>query len=378
MSKKRILLVDTLNSMFTLYHRQQPGKLWTFLSDLRGIVEQFKFDRVVLATEGGSSQYRLGLLPSYKSERRKRRDEAPPEEKAALKRFLEEDVKDFLDTAKLLDFLILQVKGAEADDLIGFYANNIDLDKYQLCVLSSDTDLHQLLRPGIVQASYGKDMIMPLQENARIPAKVWLNSATFQEQHGIDPRQYTLVKSLSGDTSDSIPSPEGVGESYALGLIQLFGDLDGVEAQVNKMKLTPTYEAVLKHGSAAAVEEAIKAGDPDLCMCWPKMAHFKKALKADFDHLPVPRMSTTAKLNLANGGMEIVRRNVELVNLNYGPETAEKVLGAQGVAYLHDSLTKLDTQVPDKDAVKELMLECGKVGLAERLDFWLHPFTAAG
>jgi len=331
---KRVLVIDTLNCLFTLYHRQEAGKLWAFYEDLRRIATQFKVDRFLFTTEGGS-KYREELLPTYKSARKARKEQETPEEKARLKRFLEEDVEEILNFASMLDIQVLRWSGCEADDVIAYIANHIDLEKYQLMILSSDSDLNQLIRPGVVQAAYGKEMTMPMMNGNKIPAKVWLNYDTLCDQlkddsspYALKPADLAYVKALSGDTSDSIPSPEGVGTGTALKLMQ-------------------------KYGSLSALKEAIDRGDD----------------------IHVPRMTQKAKESLKRD-FDIVLRNVKLVDLNH-PAGVEAVLfGDKGIAYMEGALEALEYQhKPARKELEEELFMCGKVNIVEKLDTWLAPFT---
>lgn len=321
---KRILLIDSLNVLFTLYHRKSNGKVWKFYEDLRTIVYQFGVHRVLMAAEGGRSKYRLSIHPGYKEDRIKRREQEPQSEKDRLERFLKEEVADVYSVAEMLGIQIVKVQGAEADDVIARVVNALDYSEYQLMIMSSDTDLHQLLRSGVVQSSYGA-LLEYLDAGKKIPGSVWINSETFTKEKGVTPKQYALVKSLAGDTADSIPSPKGLGETTALRLIEKYGDLDTVESE----------------------------------------------LKNNFEGVVIPRFSVKVKQALLDE-FHSIRRNRLLIELDHSPE---EVLGEDGVKYVSEVLDNLEQPVEhDVDKFTELCYECGQLDLVERMDFWLHPF----
>lgn len=328
-SKKRLLVIDTLNVLFYLHHIKEPQKLWRFLADLRVIMDQFKVYKIVLACDGkGGSRYRKALHPGYKGDRGKRREQATPAEKARLERFLREDVAEIIEVGEsLFGFHAIQLAGVEADDIIAWIVNTINLDDFEIMVMSSDSDLFQLLRPGVVQASYGKDMALPLSSKAKIPRNLWMNTDHFRQTFEIEPPLYAHVKALSGDTSDSIPSPEGVGSTLALRLIQRYGSLLGVQQNL--------------------------------------------------DSLDVERLTEKARRSLKENFHQ-VWFNMKLVNLNYHGQgfadpRAVEVLGEENYSKL-ESINFYTPPVLNEPAIKELMYEHAKVNLLEKLDFWLHPF----
>lgn len=371
---KRVLLVDLNNCMYYLYHAKVPQKSWSFLSALRDLAKQFDIDRVVITGEGvGGSSYRLALYPEYKWERKKRRKEAPPEEQERIREFLTEEVEFFVDLARLVGLPVLRVKGAEADDVISYLVNKLNLEEYRLLILSTDSDLNQLLRPGVVQAG-DASMHGAISGGDHIPGKAWLNSATFTDQHGITPEQYVLVKSLSGDTSDSIPSPGGLGDTIALRLIQSYGDLETLESKLEECTF---LKQVYADGGYKLITAALEEGtDSALVEKYGPLKKFKKDLKAGTDVLPIERMKVNAKEALVNGGMDMVRRNLKLVNLSHDDATFREVLGEEGVQFMDSAIEMLGVpHRPNREALSELMLEHGKVGTVANLDFWLSPFT---
>ena len=68
---------------------------------------------------------------------------------------------------------------------------------------------------------------------------VTMDVDAIHEKYGIEPRQLIEVKSLMGDTSDNIPGVKGIGEKTALSLVQTFGSLEGVYANLNDKRIKP-------------------------------------------------------------------------------------------------------------------------------------------
>ena len=94
---------------------------------------------------------------------------------------------------------------------------------------------------------------------------VTMDVDAIHEKYGIEPRQLIEVKSLMGDTSDNIPGVKGIGEKTALSLVQTFGSLEGVYANlddISEKEMTRCYSAIEKLDSDATFY-AIRVGYED-------------------------------------------------------------------------------------------------------------------
>lgn len=326
-AKRRILLIDYANSFFTHYHFKDSDKAFKFINNIRVLADQFSVDRIIFCGEGGKSKYRLDILPTYKGTREDRREKDTPEEKARYKHFKEVEFPDADNLAGMLGITIVKIKGVEADDTLAFVANNINTDKYELLLLSTDYDLLQILRQGVVVAGYNKAMVLPLSGGQKIPAKTWMNTKNFVDMYEIQPAQYAHVLAVAGDTADNIPSPKGLGEGAALKMIQQYGSVQGVEDNLTTLKITRMPQKVL-----------------DILQCNPCLCY--------------------------------ARRNLLLTDLKHTEAVEQTIFGASGIGYLNNILSTLDEPgVPDKAAFKEYCYENGKVNIVDKLDFWLSVFS---
>lgn len=326
MTKKRTLLCDFANSFFSHYHFRDSDKGFKFINNIRNLADQFSINKIVFCAEGGKSKYRKDILPGYKGDREKRREKDTPEEKARYQKFRNEEFPDALELSKMMGIPIVQIPGVEADDTLAYIANHIDTDKYELCLLSTDYDLLQILRPGIAIAGYNKQMVIPLSGGQKIPAKTWFNTKNFIDQYEIEPWQYAHVLATAGDSADSIPSPKGLGEGSALKMVQKHGTVQGITDNLVTLKIPRLSSAVLE----------VLQSNPSLCY-----AH----------------------------------RNLLLTDLKHTPEVEQQLFGQAGIDYLNGILDSLsEPNVPDKEAFREYCYEYGKVGIVEKLDFWLQPF----
>lgn len=131
-----------------------------------------------------------------------------------------------------LDVQQFTIPPHEADDVIGSLSAKWDEEKESACyIYSNDKDFLQLL-------SETTSQIIAQRKGEQLYTK-----ALFNEEYGIEPKQWIDVKALLGDTSDNIPGCPGVGQKSALPLIQdyqsieqLFSQLDELDKKYNRYK----------------------------------------------------------------------------------------------------------------------------------------------
>src|SRR5437879_6597763 len=88
--------------------------------------------------------------------------------------------------------------------------------------VSKDKDLEQLLGERVTMFDIHTDTTIDV-------ASLWQNK-------GITPGQVIDVLALTGDTVDNVPGVEGIGPKTAAQLIQQFGSIDGILANLDQIK----------------------------------------------------------------------------------------------------------------------------------------------
>jgi len=122
--------------------------------------------------------------------------------------------------------------GYEADDLIGTLAKKGEAEGFRVVIVTGDKDMFQLISPGVTVYDTMKEKIYTEKE--------------IEEKFGTRPDQVVEIMGLMGDSVDNIPGVNGVGEKTAVQLVQQFGTIENLLAnldQVKKPKLRQTLEA---------------------------------------------------------------------------------------------------------------------------------------
>ena len=213
--KKRIqrtLLVDGDSLLKTAYHGAKNlyykethiGGIFQFLTMVRKMLNEYKFDRVYVFWDGQfSGRLRYDIYKDYKSNRDKDfYNEQPPSEidlylqKERLYSYLEE-----LFIRQYRDDIV------EADDSIGYYVNNMSEDE-RVVIMTRDRDICQLI-------------------NERVSVyDLNLKKIVTEENYLVDfdhhPSNLKLIKMITGDVSDNIKGIVGVSEKT---LVKFFPEI---------------------------------------------------------------------------------------------------------------------------------------------------------
>ncbi len=122
---------------------------------------------------------------------------------------------------------ILECEGYEADDVIGTLAKKAEKEGYTTYMVTPDKDFGQLVTDRILIYKPGRQGSPP----------ELLGPKEVRERWGLErTEQVADILGLMGDAVDNIPGIPGIGEKTAIKLIQQFGSLEEVIAQVDLLK----------------------------------------------------------------------------------------------------------------------------------------------
>jgi DNA polymerase-1 len=192
---------------------QVTNAVYGFTSMLIKLLAEEHPDYLLVAFDQGRSAARLKMYPDYKAGR----SETPDEFRQQLPLILE-----VLETLRVP---IVSIEGTEADDVIATLATKAVAEGLEAVVVTADRDFFQLIRPGI-RVMFNRRGISDI---------VWYDEHAVQERFGLPPDRYLDYVALKGDPSDNIPGVPGVGEKTASKLIQDFGSVEDVVANVEAL-----------------------------------------------------------------------------------------------------------------------------------------------
>jgi 5'-3' exonuclease len=227
-SKPRVLLVDGMAllfraffaSSFTGYIQKTSYGLPTnavhgFVKYFWDAIQTFSPSHVICCWDMGSTTFRTEKFDGYKANR-----DAPPEELIPQFDLVKEVTESF-------GVRNVGIAGYEADDCIGTLAKfhgRAD-GPSEVYILTGDHDMLQLIDENITVVIMKKG----LSNYAAY------NSAMLLEDKGLTPLQIIDLKGLMGDTSDNYPGVKGIGEKTAMKLLQDYGSIEGILANLAEL-----------------------------------------------------------------------------------------------------------------------------------------------
>jgi len=239
-----LTLIDGSGFIFRAYHRLPPltdpqgvpvGAVFGFTSMLWNLIEAARKspeeDYFAVILDAGKQSFRHDLYAEYKANRPDPPDDLLPQ------------FPLIRDAVHALGVPCIELANFEADDLIASYAEAGHAKGWTVTIVSSDKDLMQLVRPGI--------SLLDTMQNKRFHA------AEVVEKWGVRPDQLADVLALMGDSVDNVPGVPGIGPKTAADLVNQFGDVEGVLANLPQIKRPKLRENLELHADAARLSRIL-------------------------------------------------------------------------------------------------------------------------
>ncbi len=208
---------------------QVTNAVFGFTSMLAYVLKDQKPDGILVAFDRPEPTFRHKAEPEYKAQR----DAAPD-----ILRQQMGDVREVLDA---LGITSIDQVGWEADDLIATATRKLTDLGEDVIIVTGDRDSYQLVSDPHVRVLYNKRGVSDY---------ALYDEAGIEEKTGVTPAMYVQYAALRGDTSDNLPGVPGVGEKTAAKLINKYGGLDGIFANVDEQ--TPKLKSNLIENEARA------------------------------------------------------------------------------------------------------------------------------
>jgi DNA polymerase-1 len=273
-SKHRLYLVDGSGYIFRAYHALPPltrksdgmpiGAVSGFCNMLSSLRDKAEHDQAVshmaVIFDAGRETFRSEIYPAYKANRSETPEDLIPQ------------FAPIREATRAFGLPSIEKDGFEADDIIATYARIANEAGMEVCVVSSDKDLMQLVRDGV-------GMMDPMKDRSIGPAEV-------MEKFGVTPDKVIDVQALAGDSTDNVPGVPGIGIKTAAELINTYGDLESLLARAGEIKQPKRRETLLTNADKARIsyqlvklkdDVPLELGLDDLKLGpveWPKLSAF--------------------------------------------------------------------------------------------------------
>ncbi|MCU0443357.1 MAG: DNA polymerase I [Microscillaceae bacterium] len=192
------------------------GAVLGFTNTLLDVIKKEKPTHIGVAFDTPEPTFRHLEFKEYKAQR-----EAQPEDITTAIPYIYKMVQAF-------NIPILVKPGFEADDVIGTLAKKAKQHgDFEVFMMTPDKDYSQIVEENIFlykPAMFGNDVA------------IWGVSEVLAKWEITDTKQVIDILGLQGDAVDNIPGIPGIGEKTAIKLVQEFGSVENLIANVDKLK----------------------------------------------------------------------------------------------------------------------------------------------
>lgn len=234
---EKLLIIDGSNLLFQMFFGM-PARIVNdqgkaiqgtlgFVGAMLKIIRKVEPSHIFVVFDGEHENERCDLDSEYKPNRIDY--STVSEEKNPFSQL--QDVYHALD---YLGIKHIETTDCEADDLIAGYALAFG-QQMEIIISSFDSDFFQLITSNVSVLRYrGEKTVICTPEY-------------IMDKFGIAPAQYADFKSLVGDTADNIKGAEKVGIKTAAMLLEEFGTLENIIANVENIKKTSVKESIIRN-----------------------------------------------------------------------------------------------------------------------------------
>jgi DNA polymerase-1 len=213
---KKLFLVDAMAHIYRAFFAPMPQRLtgpggiptnvpFLFGNILRRLIKDYQPDYIGIVFDPPGATFRDKLFEKYKAQR-----QPMPEEMRMQLPF----VRRLCEAMRLP---MLEMKGYEADDVIGTIAVKAEKHNLEVLIVSNDKDMMQLV---------GKSVRTLRTGSGGAKGDIIVDEKKVEEILGVPPEKVVDYMALLGDTIDNIPGAKGIGEKGAAELIKKYGSVE--------------------------------------------------------------------------------------------------------------------------------------------------------
>jgi len=214
--RKKLFLVDAMAHVYRAFFAPMPQRLtgpggvptnvpFLFGNILRRLIKDYQPDYIGIVFDPPGATFRDKLFEKYKAQRQPMPDEMRVQ-LPYVRRLCE-----------AMQLPILEVKGYEADDVIGTMAVKAGRQNFDVLIISNDKDMMQLV---------GKNVRTLRTGSGGLKGDIIVDEKKVEEILGVPPEKVVDYMALLGDTIDNIPGAKGIGEKGAAELIKKYGSVE--------------------------------------------------------------------------------------------------------------------------------------------------------
>lgn len=207
-SDNNLIVFDALNLAFRWKHSGATEFSDDYIKTVRSLVRSYGAEKVIIACDKGSSNYRKQIYPQYKQNRKDKFELQTEAERAQFEAFFTE----FEHTLDIISefYPVLRFQGVEADDIAAYVVSQRGKLKVKhTWLISSDRDWDLLVSEQVSRFSY--------------VTRKEVTKENWHEHYEFSSKDYISIKCLTGDSGDNVAGVPGIGPKRAADLVREYG-----------------------------------------------------------------------------------------------------------------------------------------------------------
>lgn len=229
MKSEKLFLIDAMAMIYRAYFAmisrpltdsqgRNTSAIYGFVNSLMKILDEENPEHIAVCFDTEKPTFRHEEYPAYKAQRQEIPTDMP---------WQIEQVKEVV---RMFNIPVIELDGYEADDIIGTLVKQAEKEKALSYMVTPDKDYMQL----VSDFTFLYKPVKGSSGNRGMDAEI-VDADAVVRKFGVSPDKVIEVLGLMGDSSDNIPGIKGVGEKTAISLIQEFGTIDNLYAEIDKV-----------------------------------------------------------------------------------------------------------------------------------------------
>jgi len=215
---------------------------FAFTNSLLKLIREFEPTHLAVIFDAPGKTFRHERYEQYKATREKM-----PED-------LAQSLPRVRQVVEAMSIPIIEIKGFEADDVMGTLARRGSLEGMEVILVTGDKDLMQCL----------DNRVQMLKPGRRGEEYRTFTSADVRERYGVEPSQIIDFLGLMGDSSDNVPGVPQVGEKTAQRLIQEYGSIESVLEHASEVSQVRVRENLVEYAAQARLSKELVTIDTEV------------------------------------------------------------------------------------------------------------------
>ncbi|HHJ20695.1 MAG TPA: DNA polymerase I, partial [Gammaproteobacteria bacterium] len=214
-----LILVDGSSYLYRAFHAlpslttsdgRPTGAVRGVIAMLKKMQSDYQPSQMVVIFDAKGKTFRDDMFPEYKSQR-------PP-----MPDDLRAQIEPLYALVEALGLPMIIEPGVEADDVIGTLADQASKQGIDVLVSTGDKDMAQLVNEHVTLINTMTNVVMGVEGVI--------------EKFGVPPERIVDYLALIGDKVDNVPGVDKVGPKTAVKWLTLYGDLEGIMENADKIK----------------------------------------------------------------------------------------------------------------------------------------------